>query len=216
MVGSAISIGGFAGGAIVGAAAGATGGFVNGAGMTWLGGGSFGEGLTNGIIGAGIGLVSGAILGGTVQGFVDLSKGNSFWTGAPKVLPTAPNQSTTQTPAEKMSRVREMGRVAEEAAGIKGPKKPIPSLTETADFRIPDEVTSTTLREVKNVSHLEYTNQLKDFVQYSQRENLQMILEVRPPNTVYGPATTFSPAMNNAIYQHNIIVRPIKFIVPIK
>jgi RHS repeat-associated protein len=92
VVSGAIGIGGFVGGAITGGAAGATGGLINGAGMTWLGGGTFGQGLTSGLIGACIGAGTGALLGGTVQGFVDLSKGNSFWNGKP-ITPTTPTAS---------------------------------------------------------------------------------------------------------------------------
>lgn len=46
----------------------------------------------------------------------------------------------------------------------------------TAKYRIPDELTNSTLREIKNVSYLDYTPQLQDSVIYSQQHNLQMIL----------------------------------------
>ena len=91
------------------------------------------------------------------------------------------------------------------------PKTRIPSETGTVNYRIPDRLTPFALDEVKNVSYLDYIPQLQDFVQYSQRNNLQMILHIRPENTIFGPATSFSPAMQNAIYQYNIIVRTIPF-----
>jgi len=107
-VGGAIGIGGFAGGAIVGGAAGATGGFINGAGMTWLSGGSLGEGFTNGVVGAGIGAGTGAILGGTLQGISAARQGNSFWTGkplnAPQVAQT-PSTTPSETPSTKVQDV---------------------------------------------------------------------------------------------------------------
>ncbi|MCH5315802.1 MAG: hypothetical protein J1E81_07800 [Eubacterium sp.] len=49
--------------------------------------------------------------------------------------------------------------------------------TITASYRIPDGLTDTVLSEVKNYSGtLSYTNQLKDFVLYSQSEGLKMHL----------------------------------------
>jgi RHS repeat-associated protein len=107
-VSGALSIGGFAGGAITGAAAGAAGGFINGAGNTWVGGGSFGQGMLNGAIGAGIGTATGAILGGTVQGISSAVKGNNFWNGAPKVSPTAPSTQPTTDPKTPSPKVQEV------------------------------------------------------------------------------------------------------------
>lgn len=60
------------------------------------------------------------------------------------------------------------------------------------------------MEEIKNVSYLDYTPQIQDFVKYSQQNNLQMKLWIRPANTIFGPSTTFSPAMQNAIFQYNI------------
>ena len=49
--------------------------------------------------------------------------------------------------------------------------------TGTASYRIPDGLTNTILSEVKNYSGtLSYTNQLKDFVMYSQSKGLEMHL----------------------------------------
>jgi len=175
-------------------------------------------------------IAGGALLGGSVNGITALSNGRSFWSGnlpssnAP-IVPTItqptlnqqnnnvqPSQSTTQTPAERMSQVREMGRVAEEAVGIdQMAKRPIESLSKTANFRIPDRLTTTTLEEVKNVSHLEYTNQLKDFVNYSQQTNRQMILWVRPAGTIYGPATIPSLVLQNMHNQGMIKILSIPF-----
>lgn len=52
-------------------------------------------------------------------------------------------------------------------AGInQAAKVRIPSMTGTAAYRIPDELTDTSLTEVKNVATLSYTNQLRDFYWY--------------------------------------------------
>jgi RHS repeat-associated protein len=92
---AAAGIGGFAGGALAGGTAGVIGGFVNGAGMSWLGGASGLEGLKAGAIGAGVGLLTGAVLGGTIQGIDAASRGGSFWTGKMPTAPTAPTPTPT-------------------------------------------------------------------------------------------------------------------------
>jgi hypothetical protein len=108
IVGKAISIGGFWGGAITGASSGATGGFINGAGMTWLGGGSFGQGLMNGFMGVGIGGITGAILGGTIRGISAVRQGNNFWNGAKKPLsmPIVDPSKTAQIQTREIDRIQ--------------------------------------------------------------------------------------------------------------
>ncbi len=80
-VGGAIKYGGFISGAASGAASGATSGFIAGSGNAWMQGKSFGQGLKEGGIAAGIGLGSGALLGGLTQGYIDNKQGYSFWDG---------------------------------------------------------------------------------------------------------------------------------------
>jgi hypothetical protein len=227
MFGTAAGAGGVIGGAVAGAV-----GYTTGTSITSLGNNvAFGDPLPTAkqfAMGFGVSMLT----GGVVNGIVSAANGGNFWTG-PKVVqptvpqPTQPTQNTgtqqqqgqTQQPqaqaqgqTQGLEQNRVNGRIAEDVSGInQADKVRIPSATETANYRIPDELTSTTLREIKNVSYLDYTPQLQDFVQYSQRNNLQMILQIRPENTIFGPATIFSPAMQNAIYQYNIIVRPIPF-----
>jgi hypothetical protein len=67
------------------------------------------------------------------------------------------------------------------------------------------------LREIKNVSYLDYTPQLQDFVKYSQQNNLQMQLWVRPDYTIYGPGTAFSPQLQNVIDRGFIKIVTIPF-----
>lgn len=98
---------------------------------------------------------------------------------------------------------RALGVAGEQAVGV-GSKTRIPSLTGTAKYRIPDQLTSTTLGEVKNVSHLSLTRQLTDFHLYSQQNGLQFILHTRP-------TTTFSGPLQNLINNGSIIVKPIPF-----
>jgi hypothetical protein len=65
-------------------------------------------------------------------------------------------------------------------------------LSGTAAYRIPDELNATTIGEVKNVSSLSYTNQLRDFQAYAQQEGLTFNLYVRG-------STTLSPPLQQAV-----------------
>jgi hypothetical protein len=56
--------------------------------------------------------------------------------------------------------------------------------------RIPDELTPTMLREVKNVESLSLTQQLRDLIEFSQQNGLQFILEVRQGTQLSGPLQT--------------------------
>jgi RHS repeat-associated protein len=102
-----------------------------------------------------------------------------------------------------LSNARALGIAGEEAVGV-GAKTRIPSLTGTAKYRIPDQLTSTTLGEVKNVSHLSLTRQLTDFHLFSQQTGRQFILYKRPN-------TTFSGPLQNLINNGSIITKPIPF-----
>lgn len=86
-----------------------------------------------------------------------------------------------------LAEARALGVAGEEAVGVSGAKTQIPSLTGTANYRIPDILTSTTLQEVKNVKSLSFTSQLKDFYMYSQQNGLQMILHTRQSTVLSAP-----------------------------
>jgi hypothetical protein len=53
--------------------------------------------------------------------------------------------------------------------------------------RFPDQLTSTTLTEVKNVQSLSFTKQLRDYSAFAQQNGLQFNLYVRPTTTLSGP-----------------------------
>ena len=76
-----------------------------------------------------------------------------------------------------------IGQIGEELAGISGPKTRIPSATGTAKFRVPDELTPMTLREIKNVQRLRTGeragDQLRDFAAEAARTGRQCVLCVR-------------------------------------
>jgi len=86
-----------------------------------------------------------------------------------------------------MAGVRAAGSFGERSAGITKNTDHIPSLSDTAAYRIPDELNATTLGEVKNVGSLSYTNQLRDFSAYAQQEGLMFNLYVRGSTTLSGP-----------------------------
>jgi hypothetical protein len=79
-----------------------------------------------------------------------------------------------------MAAVRQAGLEGEDLAGIiQAAKVRIPSLTGTAAYRIPDELTDIALTEVKNVASLIYTNQLRDFYWYANATGRSFNLIVR-------------------------------------
>lgn len=94
----------------------------------------------------------------------------------------------------KMQNVRNLGVEGENAVGISGSKTRIDSYSGTASYRIPDRLTMPNpempvgvLEEVKNVAYLRYTNQIKDFVQFSQENNLKLIIYTRSTTVIAPP-----------------------------
>jgi len=86
-----------------------------------------------------------------------------------------------------MAGVRAAGSEGEAAAGIVKNTQRIPSLSDSAAYRIPDELGNGVLGEVKNVSNLSYSSQLRDFAAYAQQQGLQFNLYVRGSTTLSGP-----------------------------
>lgn len=83
-----------------------------------------------------------------------------------------------------LSEARRLGQVGEEAVGISGPKVGVEM---GGKVRFPDRLTATTLEEVKNVKSQSFTRQLRDYLNYSQSTNREMILYTRPNTTLSGP-----------------------------
>jgi hypothetical protein len=54
-------------------------------------------------------------------------------------------------------------------------------------FRIPDGLTRTVLTEVKDVTSLSYTQQLRDFASYARHHRLRFDLWVRRDTELSGP-----------------------------
>ncbi len=97
---------------------------------------------------------------------------------------------------------RAAGLMAESAVGVLGQGRRVPSLSGTAAYRVADQLTPTTLTEVKNVGRLSLTNQLSDFVSYSQSTNRAFMLYTRP-------TTQISKPLQNLIDAGTIIHKPI-------
>ena len=179
-------------GAVVGAI---VGGIIaaNNDGNVWAG---IGIGAAAGaLIGTGAGMAIGAALAGSIAattgsvasgGGVLMSTVAAGGAGAGATfvannLSQAANNiaPAAQTAVSKMQDVVAKGKAGEAASGIIKNTTRISSLTGTASYRIPDGLDKgmKILSEVKNYSGtLSYTNQLKDFVMWSQANGYQMRL----------------------------------------
>lgn len=100
------------------------------------------------------------------------------------------------------SLARRLGNVGESAANIIKNTERIPSLTGTANYRIPDVLdrAAGVIGEVKNVQNLSYTSQIRDFVSYGQQSGLRFELIVRPTTQITAP-------LQEAVSQGNIFLR---------
>ena len=188
-------------GAVVGAVVGGVVAAKNG-GNVWAG---VGIGAAAGaLIGTGAGMAAGAALAGSITattgavmaggstlvatvGTGGLGAGatyiaNNLSQAANNLAPAA------QTATSKMQEVATKGKAGESLSGLAKNTSHIPSLTGTASYRIPDGLDAgmRILSEVKNYSGtLSYTNQLKDFVMWSQANGYQMHLYTNA--TLTGP-----------------------------
>jgi hypothetical protein len=82
---------------------------------------------------------------------------------------------------------RVLGKAGEAAAGLAKNTTRIPSATGTAAYRVPDALSPTTLSEVKNVSKLSLTNQLRDYMIYAEQQGLRFDLYVRRDTELSAP-----------------------------
>jgi RHS repeat-associated protein len=100
------------------------------------------------------------------------------------------------------SLARRLGNAGENAANIIKNTERIPSLTGTANYRIPDVLDRAVgvIGEVKNVQNLSYTSQIRDFVSYGQQAGLRFELIVRPTTQITAP-------LQEAVSQGNIFLR---------
>ena len=74
---------------------------------------------------------------------------------------------------------RMVGDAGEAAANILKNFTRIPSISGSAAYRVPDELTKTTLREVKNVAYQHFSTQLQDMLHFSIETHRKMTLVTR-------------------------------------
>lgn len=91
--------------------------------------------------------------------------------------------------ADKMTAIREAGRSGEALAKIVKNTTHIDSLTHTATYRIPDQLSKSTrlISEVKNVNRLSLTNQIKDYIAYAQLNHYSFEIWVRNTTKITKP-----------------------------
>jgi RHS repeat-associated protein len=82
--------------------------------------------------------------------------------------------------AQAMQEARNLGKAGEKAACITKNTKRIPSLNNTANYRVPDvlDAENKILGEVKNVQNLSMTAQLQDYLAFAQHNGYQFQLTV--------------------------------------
>ncbi len=155
-----------------------------------------------GLIGLGAGAAAGALLAGSAtastaavlaggSGLVAAVSTGGLGAGASYIannVSQAGNNTApvAQTAVSKMADVVAKGKAGEALSGITKNTAHISSLTGTASYRIPDGLDTgmRILSEVKNYSGtLSYTNQLKDFVMWSQANGYKMQLYTNAPLT---------------------------------
>jgi Restriction endonuclease fold toxin 7 len=89
--------------------------------------------------------------------------------------------------AQRMENARILGQQGESAANIVKNTERIKSLTNTANYRIPDALNETTLTEIKNVRYQALTNQIKDFILWADKKGLDFVLKTRPDTKISAP-----------------------------
>ncbi|MCI7223121.1 putative toxin [Fusobacterium sp.] len=101
------------------------------------------------------------------------------------------SNSSNNISFNKLEEARVKGKQGELDAGIdlNVKKETIPSLTKTAEYRVPDELLKDQkfMREIKNVKKQSYTNQIKDMNLWAEQNGYTFQLEVRPNTRLTKP-----------------------------
>ncbi|HWO22671.1 MAG TPA: toxin TcdB middle/N-terminal domain-containing protein [Kofleriaceae bacterium] len=95
--------------------------------------------------------------------------------------------TTTRSVAHSGASVVRAGQAGEAAVRSVANIGPKVSIRVAGRTRIPDGLTSSVLSEVKNVSSLSYTQQLRDFATYARQNGLRFDLWVRPTTQLSAP-----------------------------
>lgn len=114
------------------------------------------------------------VLGGAVIGGVLGYFGGAFF-GASGI------KAGTLASKVSMSRVRWLGKIGEKLSRLPKNTKHIDSLSKTAKYRIPDylDKSNKIIGDVKNVKRLSYTNQLRDFMLYAEKNGYTYVIKIR-------------------------------------
>ena len=110
-------------------------------------------------------------------------------------------QKTAQT---LQSTPQALGKIGEQLSGLTKNTERIPSVTNTANYRIPDGLNhvTKTLSEVKNVNYQSFTNQLKDSLFHAQSTGYKFELITRPSTAISGP---LQGAINSGSITHKFL-----------
>ena len=145
-----------------------------------------------------------------IEGEVDAAEGSAF----DELEPAA--QRFTWKDANEAAKIarndtriaRELGEQGEKDAGLgRIPKVRINSISKTADYRIPDELSTESLTEVKNVARQGLTNQLRDFYEYAKQKGVPMRLIVRENTKLSGPLRDLIESDEEGIVLERILRR---------
>jgi RHS repeat-associated protein len=199
--------------AIIGAAIGAIVGAVGYTAYTAATGSAFNVGsmllaagggaVAGAFIGSGVGLIaaaSGAAAGaaGAATTAAEVAAGASGTAAAANTacggdMCASEAQSASQTAT---AAAQALGKAGEAAANIVKNTVRIPSLTQTANYRIPDQLLPNLniLSEVKNVQYLGLTNQIEDFLMYAEQQGYVFQLFVRESTRLSGPLMALEEA----------------------
>jgi hypothetical protein len=124
--------------------------------------------------------------------------------GATDLAITAAEGKAIEMAAAAGARSVRIGQQGERSAGLRTdrPRPRIDSITRPGRYRIPDELTEVSLREIKNVTRLSNTAQLRDFLAYSQQNGLTFILETRQRTRISRPLQNL---IDQGLIEHRVI-----------
>jgi hypothetical protein len=101
--------------------------------------------------------------------------------------PPSAARLAAEAESESISRSVGLGREGERAVAGDQNTRRIESASGTADFRLPDRLTSESIGEIKNVKRLGLTKQLRDYIAFSKRLGIPFDLTVRENTRIYTP-----------------------------
>ncbi|MCP4138526.1 MAG: hypothetical protein GY754_46640, partial [bacterium] len=109
--------------------------------------------------------------------------------GAAKMIKAGVKAGVAATSlVKKMDTARKLGKAGEEAAGIyKNTKRIMKGTATGVNYRIPDGLTKKVVQEVKNVSRLSNTRQLRDYARFAKDTGRRFELFIRPTTKMSGP-----------------------------